>query len=302
MAKMWGPGKLVATLAAMILLNATTVARAQSPSDAKTDPPDSCDLRLLETSSVQPGLLWATLIKALAPRYRDLAASLSSKAPDESLLRKTIEKAMGPGGATDVDRDLLLLTADQWLRYRGDPGLPATFDDELDPAWSKLGYRSHGEPTSAYYSYCGSILPTIASRAGKDEWADRALLLLLDQGWITDCSGEYEGTNSENELFVPVIAHGEDFLAAHLGSSVWGAVALRVAMAHETAWAVAKGKGGEVADPTVAPKHRDRALLLYRELAKGAADPAMRLALQTRARALDAGGAECRVYYVDGDD
>jgi hypothetical protein len=310
MAMTWGPGKLVATLATLILLTATTGAGAQSPFDARTDVPDTCDLRLLETNSVQPGPLWAALLKALAPRYRDLAASLSSKAPDESLLRKTIEKAMGPGGATDVDRDLLLLTADQWLRYRGDSGLPTTFDDELDPAWGKLGYRAHGEATSSYYSYCGSILPTIASGAGKDEWADRALLMLLDQGWVTDCSGVYEGTESGNDLYVPVIAHGEDFLAQHLGSSVWGAVALRVAMAHETAWSLAKepgrdskAPGRDDKDPSATPNHRDRALLLYRELAKGASDPRMRVALQARARALEAGrDTECKVYYVAGED
>jgi hypothetical protein len=313
MAMTWGPGKLVATLATLILSTATTGAFAQTPSDAKTDPPDSCDFRLLETNSVQPAPLWAALLKALAPRYRDLAASLSSKAPDESLLRKTIEKAMAPGGATNVDRDLLLLTGDQWLRYRGDSGLPTTFDDELEPAWGKLGFRAHGEATSSYYSYCGSILPTIAASAGKDEWADRALLLLLDQGWVTDCSGVFEGTESDKELYVPVIAHGEDFLAQHLGSSVWGAVALRVAMAHETAWSLAKAgredkaagreEGRDDKDPSATSKHRDRALLLYRELAKSATDPRMRVGLQARARALEANrDTGCRVYYVAGDD
>jgi hypothetical protein len=291
----------------------TSAAFAQTPAAveaspaaaANADAPDSCDLRLLEPNSVEPRPLWIALLKALRPKYADLAGSLASKAPDESLLRKTIEKAMGPGGASDVDRDLLLLTADQWLRYRGDSGLPATFDDELDPAWGKLGFRAHGEPTSAYYSYCGSILPTIASRAGKDEWADRALLLLLDQGWITDCSGEYGDTDSSNDLYTAVISHGEEYLAAHLGSTVWGAVALRVGMAHETAWSLGKDVSGGAhgGDSSARPKHRERALLLYRELAKGAADPQFRLALQTRARALDAGvDTGCKVYYVTGDD
>jgi len=298
----WGPGNLVTAAIALILVfvDASPGARAQpSPFAAKSVVPDSCDLRLLEVNSVQPGPLWAALLKAVRVKQPELAASLSSKAPDEAQLRKAVERAMSPGAASDSDRDLLLLTADQFLRHHGDPGLPVTLDDELDPAWVKLGFRSYGEPTSAYWEYCGSILPTIASRAGKDEWADRALLMLLDQGWITDCSSTYEETNSEAELFVPVIAHGEEFLAQHLGTPVWGAVALRVAMAHETAWSLAKDGG----DPSGNGKHRERAMLLYRELAAGEKDPRLRAALQSRARALETGRAMgCRVYYVEGED
>jgi hypothetical protein len=333
----WGPGNLVAVMVvalsvvslsglALSVLALSVLARAaqaeESPAaastsakksvpdaktsapDAKTSVPDSCDLRFLEVNSVQPGPLWAALLKAVRVKQPDLAASLSSKAPDEASLRKAVERAMSPGAASDSDRDLLLLTADQFLRHHGDPGLPVTLDDELDPAWMKLGFRSYGEPTSAYWEYCGSILPTIASGAGKDEWADRALLVLLDQGWVTDCSGSYDEANSGSDLYVPVIAHGEEFLAQHLGSSVWGAVALRVAMAHETAWSLAKGKNGsDYKDPSGNGKHRERAMLLYRELATGAKDPRLRVALQSRARALETDrDTGCRVYYVAGDE
>jgi hypothetical protein len=310
----WGPGRLVNSTITLLLVVAGAVggARAQSsaPSVKVAVVVDSCDLRLLEVNSVQPGPLWAALLKAVAVKQPELAASLSSKAPDESLLRKAVERAMSPGAASNADRDLLLLTADQFLRHHGDPGLPVTLDDELDPAWAKLGFRSYGEPTSAYWEYCGSILPTIASGAGKDEWADRALLVLLDQGWVTDCDNTYEGTDSERELFVPVIAHGEEFLSEHLGASVWGAVALRVAMAHETAWSLEHGgehkgvkAGGDSKDVSGNGKHRERAMLLYRELASGAKDPRLRMALQSRARALETGrDTGCRVYYVQGED
>lgn len=301
-----------AILVPLLLLFVAPVSRGQSsPSAARSGAPDSCDLRLLEANSVQPGPLWAALLKAVAVKQPELAASLSSKAPDESLLRKAVERAMKPGAASNSDRNLLLLTADQFLRHHGDPGLPVTLDNELDLAWTKLGFRSYGEPTSAYWEYCGSILPTIASGAGKDEWADRALLVLLDQGWITDCSGAYEGANSGSELFVPVIAHGEEFLAQHLGAAVWGSVALRVAMAHETAWSLehggdhkeTAGAGGDSKDPSENGKHRERAMLLYRELATGAKDPMLRAALQSRARALESGrDTRCRVYDVKGDE
>src|SRR5258705_8688852 len=143
----WGPGKLV-TAAAVLILGvvggAATGARAQpSLSAVKSVVPDSCDLRLLEVNTVQPGPLWAALLKAVRVKQPELAASLSSKGPDESQLRKAVERAMSPGAASDSDRDLLLLTADQFLRHHGDPGLPVTLDDELDPAWVKLGFRSY---------------------------------------------------------------------------------------------------------------------------------------------------------------
>jgi hypothetical protein len=111
-----------------------------------------------------------------------------------------------------------------------------------------------------------------------------------------------------------VIAHGEEFLSEHLGSAVWGAVALRVAMAHETAWSLEHGNvaggglsksgaGGDSKDPSENGKHRERAMLLYRELATGAKDPQLRAALQSRARALESGrDTGCRVYYVQGED
>jgi hypothetical protein len=313
MSRPWGPGNLVTATIFLLLVavGAAPDARAQSSPSIVRAAPDSCDLRLLEVNSVQPGPLWAALLKAVRVKQPELAASLSSKAPDESLLRKTVERAMSPGAASNADRDLLLLTADQFLRHHGDPGLPVTLDDELDPAWAKLGFRSYGEPTSAYWEYCGSILPTIASGAGKDEWADRALLVLLDQGWVTDCSGTFEGTDSEKELFVPVIAHGEEFLSQHLGAPVWGAVALRVAMAHETAWSLEHGSdhretagaGGDSRDVSANGKHRERAMLLYRELAAGAKDPQLRVALQSRARALETGrDTGCRVYHVAGEE
>ncbi len=211
---------------------------------------------------------------------------------------EAVREAHRPG-VSEPDRDLVLLTADTWLRSRG-----STARDELGPEWNRYEFASVREYGDAF-AYCGSVLKRLALRAGgEDPWADRALLVLLELGWSTDCTDTYEGAVFSNEIFVPVVKHGEEFLRAHPGARIWASVALRTALAHETAWSL-----GMEAPPDDFPdyrkgmkEHRQRALELYRKLLPRTHDPRMERAVRRKIRALERNqDTKCQVYYITGE-
>jgi hypothetical protein len=175
---------------------------------------------------------------------------------------------------------------------------------DLGQEWARLGFRAHGDE-SVYWSYCGSILDSLAARVGQDEWCDRAFLSLLDQGWITNCSGSFEGAEFGNDLFAPVLSRGEAFLSKHPGTDVWPSVALRVALAHETLWSLSHrdDQGGYPDWKTEAPRHRRRALELYRDLMDRTRDAGFQRAIRNRIRSLEQDvDTKCTVYYLEGED
>ena len=214
-----------------------------------------------------------------------------------------VQRAGGPG-VSEADRDLVLLAADQWLRSRGASQEAASRGRGLGEAWARLGFHSYSAQGSSW-EYCGSILDSLAARVGRNEWADLAFLLLLDSGWVSGCGGDFEGAEFGNDLFAPVLARGEAFLAAHLDAPVRNSVALRVALAHETVWSLSKRIGVDdfYADlKATAPGHRRRALELYRDLAGHTRDAEFRRAIRSRIRSLETGAdTKCTVYYLEGE-
>ncbi len=258
---------------------------------------DACDLRILEGRLTELAGTWEMLFPALRARRPQLAdAILSNRLTDESLLEE-VRRVLAPD-FPEADRDLVLLAADQWLRPPDAPDRPAPRRHNLDEKWNAIGFRnSDARGLGRYY---GSILPSLAARTGQNEWADRAFLLLLDQGWLTDFHASFEGPDVSNEKFVPVLIHGEAYLAANASSALRPSVALRVAMAHETAWS--RGRGEEDRERRAkVQEHRRRAIELYREVAPRTQDPALRRAIEERVQTLDRGQSGCIVYMITGE-
>jgi hypothetical protein len=259
--------------------------------------PDTCDLRALEGSLQQPAGLWADALPALRVRWPGLARLVTAENASPDSLVATL-RATRDQRVSQSDRDLASLAVDQWLRSR------AASDEGLGAEWNRLGFRSVPYDGSAY-TYCGSILPALAARAGEgDPWADEAFLVLLDLGWCSDCSESYEGAVFDNEIYRPVIKRGEAFLSAHPRSPAWSSVALRVALAHETAWCLgAEAPPDDFPDyRTPAPRHRARALELYRLLLPRTRDSRLARAIRNKIRLLEQRrDTKCQVYYLTGE-
>ena len=103
-----------------------------------------------------------------------------------------------------------------------------------------LGLRL--EPSHyADFCYTGSLLDSLALRAGENRWTDEAFLYFQQAGWEEKCDcgwSDFPGA----EQFRPVIERGNAFLREHPESAVRNAVALTIAQAHETAWSLAMSR------------------------------------------------------------
>jgi DNA-binding beta-propeller fold protein YncE len=269
---------------------------------AESAPPDTSDLRLFEGQPYARETVRRDLIRALSHRPR-LAEALQS--PPGSLDDLgSVERALDEVSleASPEEHDLVYLSADAWLA-----SLPQGYDAStvarLHHSLVRFGVRLGREPESGSILYCGSLLPSLASRVGANPWANRAFLLLLDQGWDTTCSDQYEGATFANEVYPPVLKHGEQFLQKNPNSSIWPAVALRVALAHETAWSLSfTSDANDFPDYRIgASEHLERALELNRALVLRVLDPSFARALRSRIRLLEKGvDTHCRVYYLEG--
>ncbi len=278
------------------------VERGDAGAEGSAQHPDTCDLRLLEGGLTEPAGSWSMLLPGLRARHPELAAAMLAGTATEASLLEVVRRAVGPG-VPEADRDLVLLSADQWLRSSGTSGHFAALGHDLGPEWNRIGFRTSGEGT--YWVYYGSILDSLVTRVGRDEWADRAFLILLDQGWVSDGSGDYEDAEFGNDIFAPVLKRGEAFLATHPDAALWPSVALRVALAHETLWSLSHhSTPGDYPDWTVgAQDHRKRALQLYRELTHRTRDARLQQALERKVRSLERGeDTNCRAYYIEGED
>ena len=260
--------------------------------------PDSCDLRGLEGTK-ESAQIWKDLSQALVSRWPDLARAVAAETLTEQQLLDVVRKAHGPGVGV-ADRDLVLLTADQWLRSSGTSGSLVARRHALAEGWNAYGFtlaRVEGE----VWVYCGSALPALAARVGTNAWADRAFLILLDQGWLVDCGTDFEGAEFGNDRFAPVLRHGEKFLRENPRSTLWASVALRVAMAHETVWSLSQvsfQRDFRDSLDVKGPVHRCRAAELYRAVAKRSGKPSLREAVERRAIRLERGeDTKCLMYY-----
>jgi hypothetical protein len=269
---------------------------------AESAPPDTSDLRLFEGLPYARETVRRDLIRALGHRPR-LAEALQSSPGSLSDLAN-VERALDDVTHSETSAEehaLVYLAADAWL---------ASLSQESDStivglghALARFGVRLGRAPESGSILYCGSLLPALASRAGANPWANRAFILLLDQGWDTTCSDQYEGALFANEVYVPVLKYGEQFLRKNPNSSIWPAVGLRVALAHETAWSLSFTSGpDDFPDYRIgASEHLARALELNRVLVSRVQDPRFAKALRSRIRLLEKGvDTRCRVYYLVG--
>jgi hypothetical protein len=192
----------------------------------------------------------------------------------------------------EVERDLVLLAADLWIRsVSANCGAELIADSLRD-----VGVRvERGYDADAY---CGTLEEALARRADSTLWASRAFLILLDQGWVGACRSDFGENAYATDLFMAVIEHGERFLASHAESPIHDAVALRVALAHETAWSIDKWDSTYfLHESWNAEAERRRAIELYDEVARNTHVKDLRAAIDSRLRMLrrdqDTG---CRVY------
>ncbi len=208
----------------------------------------------------------------------------------------------------DEAHDLVVVAADQWLRRLGhfwemsgvEPGQGPLALKVLEDTLRGYGVR-FGHALEGGRAYCGSLLTTLANRPESSRWAGVAFVTLLEQGMVTDCGYDFGYLRFTNDLFAPVIRHGEGFLGEYPGSSYWPAVALRVALAHETAWSVGKSFPEDYPEESRnGDFHRTRAVQLYEAVSARSPSTKLKEAIQDRLRDLrrnrDTG---CRVYYLE---
>ncbi len=210
----------------------------------------------------------AGTLSALDGRWPGMARALrrSPRAlEDLPEIRRSVEavRAGGPKG-DPKDRALVLFAATHWVWAfddTTDTTVVRRIEEILSPAglggdWGHYDGAWHPSPSLLFESITG---------AGHEPWTDRAFLYFQETGW------ELNGGLDSLEQFRIVIDRGERFLRNHARSTAWADVARTVAMAHETAWSLAKASAqDEYVDWTLyapeAPGHRARAIELYGEI------------------------------------
>jgi hypothetical protein len=236
----------------------------------------------------------------LAPTGLDFTPDIWSWS--EAVVHAWVDSLLGRWGrASDEERRFLALLAHHWLRR-----MPCWEDSSQVRGFERrlafLGARWHSVPTFDVgdLCYCGSVLVGLARAPDADIWAAQAFLELLDQGWLSDCGDDYGGGGFGNELYLPVIRHGEEYLRTSGRSRLARAVALRVALAHETAWSVQAADTAECWTGPGPEEHRRAALRGYERLFHAASEPTFRAALRERIGRLRAArDTGCRVYWID---
>jgi hypothetical protein len=269
---------------------------------AAAGPADS--LLVLDDSGFVPTACDARLANGLRARFPGLSRALAPAAWSEAHVAGAIDTIRTAWDrASGRDRHLV-----EWATHRWLEGMPWWEDSArvraLERGLAFVGATWHPgvDRESEDYFYCGSVLRSLTSAPDADEWTAEAFLELLDQGWLTDCAGDFGAEDSAfaSELYAPVIRHGEAFLRAHRGTPLARAVQLRVALAHETAWSVQVFAPLEPWTGPGAEAHRRAALRGYERLLRDARDPALRAELRKRAGSLRARrDTGCRTYWVD---
>lgn len=223
--------------------------------------------------------------------------SVSVSLPYLSAVKRALV-AIREGGVSQQERDLVVLAADLWIRsVSASCGAALLIADSLGDfgVRAERGYDGYADV------YCGTLLEPLAERPNSTPWASRAFLTLLDQGWVGACRDSFGENAYGNDQFMAVIEHGERFLMAYPESPIRQAVALRVALAHETAWSIHKWDDTYFSHESWnADAERRRAIELYDEVARKTNGRELRTAIEERLGKLrrdeDTG---CRVYYLE---
>jgi hypothetical protein len=199
------------------------------------------------------------------------------------------------GQLVQADGDLIIVAADHWIRSVSAVGGQGV-EDSLDD----LGVRFEHD---SYYGlrYCGTLLEPLVKRPNSTPFARRAFIVLLDEGWLGACRDDFGDNALGNDLFMAVIEHGERFLAEYPDSPIRSAVALRAALAHETAWSIDKWDPTYFYHDAWNPEiERTRAIELYEVVMRETPPGELRTAVEERLDKLrrnqDTG---CRVYYLE---
>jgi len=174
---------------------------------------------------------------------------------------------------SNEDRDLVLLATHLWTRQFAESltkGRRADTDSTVLRDFN-AAFSTFGGPLDCGYDdiwcYPSFLADSLASRAGANRWTDFAFLERMEEGWAPACEPcGYDSLVGPGQ-FRPVIARGTAYLRVHPRSRIAPEVRLMVAEAHETAWGLAVGYGGdEYFDQRFAPEataHRKRAIEMY---------------------------------------
>lgn len=233
----------------------------------------------------------AKLSSRLRQRWSDLAAAMEELATDETklgALGSSLQRLTATSAAS-AERDAVLLGVD--LVMASLPSEAYQRLDRLRPVLGRLGVPlAYTHRDEGGRQYARTVAMAVAHRAGKSRWTDQAFLVSQQLGW------ESAFADSLPDTFEPVIERGERFLRGHRASLVWLEVAWTVARAHETAWSLNKAQPGkEYAEE--APRHRERALELYRTILEQTTDSRLSHRLRRRIRRIELDvDTGCREY------
>ena len=218
------------------------------------------------------------VISELRSHRSSLATALESTRASPDQLRAVRSELMRASShaTKPAERDLLLLAVHMWSSrlagtLQSKQGGCARGDTTIVHEFNTVFAPERGRIDCVYddsWCYSGTWLDSLATRAGKDRWADYAFLERMYQGWSPVCGFCGHDSNVGTDLFRPVIKRGERFLDQFPASWIAPDVKLMVAEAHETAWSLAKTQRmDEYIDWTRytldASGHRIRAIELY---------------------------------------
>ncbi len=201
-------------------------------------------------------------LETLSARWPRLARALERsprRIDDVDAVRRALESVAGRGVRAG-DRDLVRFAASQWI-WAFDDTSDTTVVRRIESTLGPLGVEGGWGHYDGTWHYLGSLLRSRATGERSSPWADRAFLYSQETGWAPNMA-------DTAEQFRIVIERGERFLRQHPQSHEWPAVARTVALAHETAWSLARASpDDEYVDWTryapEAPEHRRRAIELY---------------------------------------
>lgn len=180
-------------------------------------------------------------------------------------IRRSVEIIRARELAGDsTDRALVLFATSHWA-WAFDDTSDTTVVRRIEDSLGPVGLRGEWGHYDGTWHPSPSLLLEVIAGAGDEPWLDRAFLYMQETGWETNAFVE------SLQQFRVVINRGERFLRDHPQSTAWADVARTVALAHETAWSLAKASPlDEFVDWTLhapaAPGHRSRAIQLYEEI------------------------------------
>lgn len=208
---------------------------------------------------------------ALKSSHPELSAAMTAQ-PESSKNLLHFRHAIRVAAPGSPDQHLLMYAAHLGLHFLPEA---AWADTAVGEALRRAFPGAEGHPCNE-----DSLVFQLAAAVGADQWTDAAFLELMNRGWgppCFACDGPEEAGGTD--ISRPVIEHGEAFIRRFPGSPIFKEIEWRVAMAHETAWALAKAGG--VRSPET-ETHRSAAVRLYQSLVQTEASSARGRAAKLR--------------------